>query len=174
MKVRILTLVAMLAIGASVAAAQAPVKEKGKSSEAEKKGDHEKWGHKHGPKKGSDDDDRRGNAAWGGQRRLLGGIQLTDAQKASIKTIHAKYEPKMVAIRDSMKANREAGVKPVAADPLRTRAMNLAKQERAEIRAVLTAEQQVRFDQNVAKFDDRMDKRRDGREKRGDRGDRLQ
>jgi len=167
MKVSILALGAMLAIGSSVATAQAPAKDKDKSSE--QKRDKEK-----GEKRAQNDDgdDRRGNGAWGGQRRLLGGIQLTEAQKTSIKAIHARYEPRMVAIRDSVRANREAGVKPVAADPLRTRAMELAKQERAEIRAVLTAEQQVRFDSNVAKFGDRMDKRRDGRGKPGERGDR--
>lgn len=165
MKVRILALGAMLAIGASVATAQAPAKEKDKSSEMGKKRDKEKSGEKQAQKQDDDRNDRRGNFSWGGQRRLLGGIQLTEVQKTSIKAIHTRYEPRMVAIRDSVRAKREAGVKPVAGDPLRARAQDLAKQERAEIRAVLTTEQRVRFDSNVAKFDDRMDKRG----KRGER-----
>ena len=166
MKIRIVALVSMLAIGASVASAQAPAKDKDKGSEV--KGD-KKWG-KHEAKKGDRDDDRdRGeHRMWGGERRLLGGIELTDAQKTSIKTIHAKYEPQQKALRDTLRMNHKADMKPSASDPLRTRSQTLMTQERAEIRGVLTAEQRVRFDQNVAKFEER----RDGRAKRGDRGNR--
>lgn len=166
MKIRILALVSMLAIGASVAAAQAPAKDKDKGSEVKK---DKKW-EKNEAKKGDHDEHHDGDRAdrykWGSQRRLFGGIQLTDTQKSSIKAIHAKYEPQQKAIRDTLKINHKADMKPSASDPLRARAQTLATQERAEIRAVLTAEQQVRFDQNVAKFDER----RDGRGKRGDRG----
>jgi Spy/CpxP family protein refolding chaperone len=166
MKIRIVALVSMLAIGASVASAQAPAKDKDKGSEV--KGD-KKWGkhEKHDANK-ADDNDHMGRRGWGSERRLLGGIELTDAQKTSIKAIHAKYEPQQKAIRDTVKMNHKADMKPSASDPLRTRAQTLMTQERAEIRGVLTAEQRVRFDQNVAKFEER----RDGRGKRGDRGNR--
>jgi Spy/CpxP family protein refolding chaperone len=169
MKIRIVALVSMLAIGASVATAQAPAKEKDKDSEV--KG-NKKWG-KHEAKKGDRDDDRNDDRGgqrrgWGGEHRLLGGIELTDAQKTSIKAIHAKYEPQQKAIRDTLRMNHKADMKPSESEPLRTRAQTLMTQERAEIRTVLTPEQQVRFDQNVAKFGER----RDGRDKRGDRGNR--
>ena len=167
MKIRIVALASMLAIGASVASAQAPAKDKDKGSEV--KGD-KKW-EKHErkeAKKADDDRDHFERKGWGSQRRLLGGIKLTDEQKTSIKAIHTKYEPQQKAIRDTVKMNHKADMKPSASDPLRTRAQALATQERAEIRAVLTAEQRVRFDQNVAKFEER----RDGRGKRGDRGNR--
>lgn len=170
MKIRILALVSMLAIGASVATAQAPAKDKDKDKDksSEVKGD-KKWGKhegKHEAKKGekADDDDHFEHKGWGSQRRLLGGIQLTADQKASIKAIHAKYEPQQKAIRDTVRMNHKADMKPSANDPLRTRSEALMTQERAEIRAVLTAEQRVRFDQNVAKFEER----RDARGKRGD------
>ena len=170
MKIGILALGAMLAISTSVATAQAPAKDKG--STQEKKRDKDSWGEKHGQKKSDDVSDGKGDGRWGAQRRLLGGIKLTDAQKTSIKAIHTKYEPRISAIRDTVKMNRKANATATTNDALRTRAQALAAQERAEIRAVLTAEQQTRFDQNVAKFDDRMDKRRGDRGKRGDRGDR--
>ena len=165
MKIRIVALVSMLAIGASVATAQAPAKDKDKSSEV--KGD-KKWKHEKHDANKADDHEHMGGRAWGSERRLFGGLELTDAQKASIKTIHAKYEPQQKAIRDTVRMNHKADMKPSASDPLRTRAQTLVTQERAEIRGVLTAEQRVRFDQNVAKFEER----RDGRGKRGDRGNR--
>jgi Spy/CpxP family protein refolding chaperone len=173
MKVQILALAAIMAIAPSVATAQSDKdKSKDKSSQEKPRDKDGRWGGRKGSdddaRKSSDDDSRKGDARWGGQRRLLGGIQLTDAQKTSIKAIHAKYEPRMVAIRDTIRASKKAGTTTAANDPIRVRAQSLVTQERAEIRAVLTAEQQVRFDQNVAKFSDR----KEGRGKRGDRGDR--
>lgn len=175
MKIRIIALVSMLAVGASVASAQAPVKDKGKEKGSEVKGekDKAKWGKQDGHKARRDDDrddDRdegRGRmGSWGSQRRLMGGIQLTDAQKTSIKAIHKNYEPRMNAIRDTLRTNRKADAPAATMDPIRARAVALAAQERSEIRAVLTPEQQVRFDQNVAKFEDRSK----DRGKRGGRG----
>ena len=172
MKIRIVALVSMLALGVSVATAQAPTKVKGKDKGSEVK-DH-KGKHEKNAKKDDDRDDRderaergdrRGGMGWGSERRLMGGIQLTDAQKTSIKGIHQKYAPKMAAIRDTIRINKKADANTATIDPLRARAQELTRQERAEIRAVLTAEQQIRFDQNVAKFEARS-------KDRGDRGDR--
>ena len=166
MKIRIVALVSMLALGASVATAQAPAKDKSRDKGSEVKGEKGKRGAEKG-RRDDDDNDDRGRRGWGSQRRLMGGIQLTDAQKTSIKAIHTKYAPRMQAIRDTIRTNRKADVSTPAAEAVRTRAVELARQERAEIRAVLTTEQQVRFDQNVAKFEDRSKRERG---KRGDRG----
>src|ERR671921_344972 len=38
----------------------------------------------------------------GGFNRSLNGIELTDAQKAKVAEIQAKYQPEMQAIRESM------------------------------------------------------------------------
>jgi hypothetical protein len=87
---------------------------------------------------------------------LLKDITLSDAQKAQIKTIRDKYVPQMMEIRKSAQA---VGGPDEAS---RTKMMDLQTKQTAEIRAVLSADQAVTFDKNVAAMKARMDARRNG------------
>jgi Spy/CpxP family protein refolding chaperone len=87
---------------------------------------------------------------------LLKDITLTDAQKAQIKTIRDKYVPQMMELRKSAQA---VGGPDEAS---RAKMMDLQTRQTAEIRAVLTADQVVTFDKNVAAMKARMDARRNG------------
>ena len=87
---------------------------------------------------------------------LLKDINLTDAQKDQIKTIREKYVPQQLELR---KAAQATGTIDEAA---RAKMMDLQAKQAAEIRAVLTADQQVIFDKNVAAAKERMAARRNG------------
>ena len=82
-------------------------------------------------------------------------IELTEAQKAKVAEIQAKYQPEMQAIRESMQAggDRAAGF---------TKMQALNDKRNPEIRAVLTPEQQVIFDKNLAEQKARMEQMRQG------------
>ncbi|HEX2692981.1 MAG TPA: hypothetical protein VHL12_02905 [Gemmatimonadaceae bacterium] len=87
---------------------------------------------------------------------LLKDITLTDAQKAQIKTIRDKYVPQMMEIRKSAQAVGGPD------EATRAKMMDLQTKQTAEIRAVLTADQAVTFDKNVAAMKARMEARRNG------------
>jgi Spy/CpxP family protein refolding chaperone len=97
---------------------------------------------------------RRGGGMGG---MLLKDITLTDAQKAQIKTIRDKYVPQQMELR---KAAQAVGGPPDEAT--RTKMMDLQTKQAAEIRAVLTADQQATFDKNLADIKARMEARRNG------------
>jgi periplasmic protein CpxP/Spy len=96
---------------------------------------------------------------------LLKGITLTDAQKTQLKTLRKAQHDKMDAHRDQfdkqreeMRAARQKGdTVAVRAIMERNRvAMEQARtQEIAAIRNILTAEQRVQFDKNVAELKQR-------------------
>jgi Spy/CpxP family protein refolding chaperone len=88
---------------------------------------------------------------------LLKDITLTDAQKAQIKTIRERYVPQQMELR---KATQATGGPPDEAT--RTKMMDLQEKQAAEIRAVLTADQQKVFDANLKEMRDRMEARRKG------------
>ena len=88
---------------------------------------------------------------------LLKDITLTDAQKDQIKTIREKYVPQQMELR---KAAQATGTAPDEAT--RTKMMDLQTKQAADIRAVLTADQQVIFDKNMADMKARMETRRNG------------
>lgn len=67
-------------------------------------------------------------------------ITLTDAQKAQVDSIQVKYQKEMPAFTP--------GQPPSDAD--RAKRMELMQKQREEIRAVLTEEQRVQFDKNLA------------------------
>jgi Spy/CpxP family protein refolding chaperone len=96
---------------------------------------------------------RRG--AMGGQ--LLKDITLSDAQKAQVKTIREKYAPQQLELRKSVQAT---GGPPD--DATRAKIADLQNQQAAEIRAILTADQQKTFDHNLHEMKERMDARRNG------------
>src|SRR3990170_2162962 len=85
---------------------------------------------------------------------ILQGITLTDAQKAQQKVIREKYAPLMMQLR---KTSQTTGT-PI--DQVRLAEIRAAQV--SELRAILTAEQQMIFDRNVAEMKARMAERRPG------------
>jgi len=97
---------------------------------------------------------RRGGGMGG---MLLKDITLTDAQKEQVKTIREKYLPQQLELR---KATQATG-KP-ADEATYTKMMDLQEKQAAEIRALLSPDQQKVFDQNLKAMRDRMEARRSG------------
>jgi len=95
---------------------------------------------------------RRGGGMGG---LLLKDINLTDAQKAQVKAIREKYAPLQLELRKSVQAT---GSPPDEAT--RTKMIDLQSKQAAEIRAVLTADQQATFDKNLAEMKSQMESRR--------------
>ena len=91
----------------------------------------------------------------GGFNRTLSGIELTEAQKAKVAEIQAKYQPEMQAILESMQGGGDR-----AAGFAKMQALN--EKRNPEIRAILTPEQQVIFDKNLAEQKARMEQMRQG------------
>jgi Spy/CpxP family protein refolding chaperone len=102
----------------------------------------------------------------------LRGIQLTDAQRTQVTAIQKKYQDQFKAMRDSAKPapnvardakqDRDTAAARAAfsrMQALRARMEQLQAQQRSEIRAVLTAEQQKTFDQNVTEMQARGERR---------------
>jgi Spy/CpxP family protein refolding chaperone len=75
----------------------------------------------------------------------MNGIELTDAQKVKREEIMKKYEPKMIALRDQMMNGGDR-------TELRKKFMALHEEAGAEIRAILTPDQQVVWDKNMAEI----------------------
>lgn len=105
------------------------------------------------PSKQGQGEMRRGGGMGG---LLLKDITLTDAQKEQVKAIREKYLPQMVQLR---KAGQAVG-KPDEAN--RAQMADLQSRQVAEIRVILTADQQVIFDRNLAEMKARADARRSG------------
>ena len=99
---------------------------------------------------------RRG--APGGREGFGRDLNLTDAQKAQIKAIRQKYQPQNEALRaqtkpymDAAKAARQKGDSAAFRSNMEKahqvmQAASFKTQERAEIRAILTPDQQAKFD----------------------------
>ena len=99
--------------------------------------------------------DRRGP---GGREGFGRGLNLTDAQKAQIKAIRQKYQPQNDALRaqakpfmDAARAARQKGDSAAFRTNMEKahqimQGASFHTQERAEIRAILTPEQQAKFD----------------------------
>ncbi|HEX9129063.1 MAG TPA: Spy/CpxP family protein refolding chaperone [Gemmatimonadaceae bacterium] len=105
------------------------------------------------PKQGQGEMGRGGG--MGGM--LLKDINLTDAQKAQVKAIREKYAPLQLELRKSVQAT---GGQPDEAT--RAKGADLRQKQAAEIRAILTADQQVQFDKNLAEMKSQMESRRNG------------
>jgi Spy/CpxP family protein refolding chaperone len=104
---------------------------------------------------GQPDQKQGRGAGMGGM--LLKDITLTEAQKEQIKTIRENYVPKQLALRKAVQAT---GGPPDEAT--KAKMTELQNQQSAEIRAVLTADQQVIFDRNVVEMKAHMDARKKG------------
>jgi Spy/CpxP family protein refolding chaperone len=88
----------------------------------------------------------------GGRRNSMqmNGIELTDAQKVKREEIQKKYEPEMVTLRDQMMNGGDR-------TELRKKFMALQDKAGAEIRAILTPDQQVVWDKNMAELKARVE-----------------
>jgi Spy/CpxP family protein refolding chaperone len=119
---------------------------------------------------------QRGGRFEKGRGRLLRGIKLSDAEKARVKEIRQKYQTESKALRESLRPAKQemrtarekhdtvamkAAWDRTAAD--RQKLDALMQRERAEIRTVLTPEQQTQFDANVKQLDERRDGRTKGK-----------
>ncbi len=81
--------------------------------------------------------------------RLLKGLRLTPAERRQVKEIDKRYDAQFKALRKDEKAgDKRGGLDNDAAYSAKVSA--LAAQERADIRAVLPAAEQARYDANVA------------------------
>jgi hypothetical protein len=79
-------------------------------------------------------------------RGALAGLKLNESEKADVKTITQKYAEELKQLR------QKAGKGGLGQDAeLRAEIQSLAEKERAEIRAALTAPNQIQFDANVAR-----------------------
>lgn len=94
-----------------------------------------------------------------GHHQMMAELNLTDTQKAQVKTIHAKYEPQIKAEREKMRPQMDAAraarakgdTSAVRADRANSRdsmgpMQQIRQQEMAEVRAILTPAQQQKFD----------------------------
>jgi Spy/CpxP family protein refolding chaperone len=96
---------------------------------------------------------RRGGGMGG---MLLKDITLTDVQKDQIKVIREKYLPQQMELRKSAQAVGEVDA------ATRAKMTDLQSKQAAEIRAILTADQQKTFDHNLHEMREKMDERRKG------------
>ena len=140
------------------------------------------------PRQGAERDGR-GMRGMRPGRALMRGITLTDAQKQQVRAIDQKYQSQTQSLRESLRpAMQEARAARQRGDTTAARRawdrtadqrrQLTALQERriAEVRGVLTAEQQRQFDANRAEMKSRMEERqregRDGAHRSGRRGGR--
>jgi hypothetical protein len=96
---------------------------------------------------------RAQGAAQQGQGRRnvqLDGIELTDAQKVKLEEIQKKYQPEMMALRTQFQSGGDRA-------ELMKKGAALRDRSSAEIRAILTADQQVVFDKHTADMKARME-----------------
>ena len=147
--VRTLALGALLVVGvAGVSAAQTSATPKPRADSGEHRRGHRPDGQfRKGP-----GDGREG-------RGFGRDLNLTDAQKAQVKAIHQKYQPQNQALRDRAKpfmeaarAARQKGDSAAArsnmeqARQVMQSGQSVRAQEQAQIRAILTPDQQAKFD----------------------------
>ena len=104
------------------------------------------------PQQGQGQGEMRRGGGMGG--RLLKDITLTDAQKNQIKTIREKYAPQQIELRKAAQATGSLD------DATRAKMIDLQNQQAAEIRVILTADQQKTFDHNLHEMKEDMDAHR--------------
>ena len=95
----------------------------------------------------------QGAMQQGGQTRRnmqLDGIELTDAQKVKLEEIQRKYQPEMQALRSEFQNGGDRSELMKKSEALRDRSS-------AEIRAILTPDQQAVFDKHTAEIKARME-----------------
>ena len=81
-------------------------------------------------------------------KKWLSGVKLTAAERTQVTAIEKKYQAQLAAMKKDQQAAEKAGT---AADPtFAAKVQAVTDQEKAEIRAALTAPQQTKFDANIA------------------------
>ena len=108
----------------------------------------------------TDVDDRRGPGGPGGRDgrggpgvrddMLFRGITLSADQRQRVDSIRSSYRTQMDQLRQQSGGDRQA---------MRGQMRPLMERQQADIRAVLTSDQQATFDQNVAEMRSRMQQR---------------
>ncbi len=97
----------------------------------------------------------RGGGMMANQQRanemLFQGITLTADQKDKVKTVEEKFAPRLDSLRTEMRGAMQGPPNP----ELRTKMTTLNTEHRAALRAILTADQQKQFDENVARMSQR-------------------
>jgi Spy/CpxP family protein refolding chaperone len=168
LKVRSLALAALLVVGvAAISEAQA--------SSTPRTRDGGAYGRDRG-----DMGKQRGHARKGG-RGFGRDLNLTEAQRTQIAAIHKKYQPQYQSLRERARPFREAArtarqnwdsvayrTNVERARQVMASAETLQNQERAEIRAILTAEQRTKFDARQKQWAERRAKQKaEGFKRRG-------
>ena len=104
------------------------------------------------------------------QKLLTKGIRLTSAEKKQIKAIEKKYDADYRDLRQKAKASEKNGTvsgshlgvknvpQPFSDATFQSQLSQLQTQERTDMRAVLTPQQQLVFDSNVSKLSPRANK----------------
>ena len=154
-----------LALGALLVAGVAGVSEAQASSTPRSRADSG-W-HRRGPAGAA----QVGKAGRGERGEFGRDLNLTDAQKAQIKTIREKYRPQNQALRDRAKPFMDAArtarqnrdsvafrTNMEKARQVMQSGQSIRTQESAEIRNILTAEQRVKFDAHQKEMADRRAK----------------
>ena len=123
--------------------------------------------------RGHDGHGKRGmrGARGGGQagRALFRGIDLSDAQKAQVKSIHEKYKQQREALWKPERGTDGRRQRPDSAT--RVQIQSLMERQTAELRGVLTPAQQTTFDQNRDALRQRAESRmKEGRNRPGRSG----
>jgi len=120
---------------------------------------------------------RFGARGPGGQAQLFKGITLSDAEKANLETVRAKYasqmkatreqsKPDMQAMRDARQRGDTAALKAFRQKSAAQREQNkqVMQAQRNDLRAALTPANQAKFDANVAAFEKKFAERgKDGK-----------
>ena len=88
--------------------------------------------------------------AQGRRNMQLDGIELTEAQKSKLEEIQKKYQPEMLALRAEIQNGGDRA-------ELMKKGVALRERSSAEIRAILTADQQAVFDKHTAEMKARME-----------------
>ena len=119
---------------------------------------------------GHDGRGMRGMRGGRGQagRALFRGIDLTDAQKSQVKTIHEKYAKQRQTLWTPERGTDGRRQRPDSAT--RVQLQSLMEKQTAELRGVLTPAQQTTFDKNRAELRQRAEARmKEGRGPRNGR-----
>ena len=122
------------------------------------------------------DSAHRRMGARGLRGQLFKGITLSDAEKANLKAVQAKYasqmkavreqsKPDMQAMRDARQRGDTAALKALWQKGAAHREQNkqVMQAERNDMRAALTPENQTKFDANVAAMEQRLAQHGKGR-----------
>jgi protein CpxP len=125
---------------------------------------------------------RPGRGKGMGARGLFRGIELSDAEKASLKTVREKYKDQFKSLHDSFKPQRDelraarqrgdtAAARAIWAKSAdqREKSRALEAQMQGDLRAALTPAHREQFDKNAAAMKERMERRMSKASRPGDR-----